>query len=296
MRTFAIVREMRLHWEYPLHPIYLAEGRRARTASPYHRFTLTRFGRTGVPLLIIAGIFLSFLWPPLLIALEGVGLLLCVGGVGFFLLLWPAVIGSATSGVIVTEREKQTLDTLLTIPMDWGDLLIAKLAGALRNRSPWLYAIIWGSSALLLILMNVDCGPAADCRGGSNPGWTVIVLLTVALLLVTTGHQLYVLAALSGVTASLLSGSRSAANAAAVLMATGIAILSNLLILIGQRGIEEGMMVVFRPTFLDQFVAGCMALTLLMLLSETIIHRMFSTLARHLGDGELLNCGIVGGK
>ena len=291
MGTFAIIIKLRRYWKYGTHPIYRLDGRRFNSKSWYRRFRSTRLGKTGFPVLLVALLLLGIVWPQFLIVVEGLGVFLCIAGLGIVLYLWPVIMSVATSGVIVGEREQQTWDTLLTIPCEWSDLILVKLASFLGNRRPVAYTLIWTIMTLGLIALNQSCGPNAYCTGYSIGDGLVLVAKLVVLitLLVITGYQLYILAILSGVLASLVAGSRAAASAAAALIGLGIVIVSNLGILLLQRGIESILFIFSSPSVPDHLVAGSITVGVMMLVNEVIVRRIFSNLIQHLGDGELLS-------
>lgn len=85
-------------------------------------------------------------WPSLMTYMNGL-----VRGLGVFLatIMLLAVAGYAPGGMS-RERERQTLDGLLTLPIDRGDIVFAKWLGAPLTVRPlwWCLGIIWGLGVL----------------------------------------------------------------------------------------------------------------------------------------------------
>jgi hypothetical protein len=113
--------------------------------------------------------------------------LCAVIGVGIFLLgllvltyLWPLAVARAASGVIAGEHECQTWDVLLTTPFDRADLLLVKLASALRSFNPYAEMLLWIQTFLVAIIFVLLAGhfaqhPRATALEGTLT-WLLLIL------------------------------------------------------------------------------------------------------------------------
>jgi ABC-type transport system involved in multi-copper enzyme maturation permease subunit len=139
-------------------PLLWKELRQARLPSPHRIFAnLLRRG----PLLVVffflvgPGLCLFLLLPPGFVRMrEPLAQMLAVVLMGW----WCLSTTFFAAGSVSSEREQHTLDTLLTLPVNWRDVLAAKwLASILQRR--WLgyaLAVVWLAGALSLALHPVS--------------------------------------------------------------------------------------------------------------------------------------------
>lgn len=220
MGTYAIFRQLQHHWLSKSHPIYrldldrLAPGwlkRDGMYPTGKERSIIDAFG----PLVLIAVLLLIVVNRSFMLeSAIGAGVLLFIG-------TWIGTmqVTMASSRLIAQEKELHTWDTVLTLPCGWDDLVLIKLAVALRTFSLkfllWLQgffvAVLYGS-AIAQILSSARSLP----QGAARQYFEVyLVLAVVALIGFTVGRiQDFVLLSLIGIAISVLASSRQIAVAA----------------------------------------------------------------------------------
>ncbi len=208
------------------HPLYRHDVR-LRPASPTWRRILGLRRRVSMQIALAAIFSVLFLGTAFLCGSQGNVLeiaMSCIMGGGiaipaviFVLLpyLWPVFLSGSVSSVIVTERARQTWDTLLTLPFDHADLLTVKAAAALRNLEGLIPLWLWSQ-----VILAVAFLAGQDLRG-----WGGIVLLAAMLEFAVARFQDYVLACVIGLNVSLRVSSREAAGPIAVMAALSLVIV-----------------------------------------------------------------------
>jgi hypothetical protein len=223
MGTYELLTSIYKHWNHPISPVYRHDQRQG---PPWQKLPLDRWFTRAVRLLFLIGFItlvivgvrvvtdqaLSWALSTLLLQTLCLG----IGGVflvGLFALtfLWPIAIAVLASDTIVREREKRTWSALLTTPMDWGDLLTAKLASALRwlNRPTELLLWVQGLFVALTFIIVIALANKID---SDIPPWVTD----------------YTTASVIGLGASMFSESRQNASVIALLISLGM-LLSRLL-------------------------------------------------------------------
>jgi hypothetical protein len=309
--TYGILRALQRHWALQNHPVYRLEDRRIVMASimqAVRHFLL----RAWKPLTAVGTVFMAIVVADFLCSGTRRGspsfsttvISLCgVVGVGIFLLgllvltyLWPVAVAQAASGAIAAEHERRTWDVLLTTPFDRADLLLVKLASALRSFNPYAEMLLWIQTFLVAIIFVLLAGHFAQ-----HPRTTALEgTLTVLLLILTVAEfavarlQDYALSSLLGLTTSLLAPTRQTASAAALLLASGWVLIRALftgLLLFGLPSVTPAELSILMTTgpssvvtmALPIPVAG-LVLLVMPLLREVAIRALFRWLVNHLGQ------------
>jgi hypothetical protein len=240
MGTYELLTSIYKHWNHPISPVYRHDQRQG---PPWQKLPLDRWFTRAVRLLFLIGFItlvivgvrvvtdqaLSWALSTLLLQTLCLG----IGGVflvGLFALtfLWPIAIAVLASDTIVREREKRTWSALLTTPMDWGDLLTAKLASALRwlNRPTELLLWVQGLFVALTFIIVIALANKID---SDIPPWVTVLLSIVATVQFAIARfQDYTTASVIGLGASMFSESRQNASVIALLISLGM-LLSRLL-------------------------------------------------------------------
>lgn len=311
MGTYGIVRTLLRHWSTRQHPIYRADANRV----------------TLLPVTQIAEHFVRKIWRPL----AGAGLVigglvaadfLCGGATakptslvaGLFSLctvvsgsllmvillilmyLWPLAVAVSASGAIVVERERQTWDVLLTTPYDRDDLVLAKMASALRRFNPYGEMLLWTQMFLLALIFVLVVGQFS--RNGSNT--TAELLLQLPLLVLTMIEfavarvQDYVLSGLLGTLSSLLTPTRQSSGVLALLLASVLVLVRTVLtvgVLLTMPPVSFTASLLLIATGPSSVVALALpipaalaALLVMMLAREAVIRVLFGWITRHLSD------------
>ncbi|MCC7446806.1 MAG: hypothetical protein IT324_05280 [Anaerolineae bacterium] len=309
MGTYAIMRMLWRQWSLQSHPIYRYETRHA-TVVPQIVWPFVR--RVWRPLSIISAVIVTmaiaeFLcggahFQPLSLVTMASSLCFAAGGIaalsGILILIyvWPLPVAIIASGAIVDERERQTWDTLLTVPMERSDLLLVKLASILNRLNPYGEVFLWMQFFLLAIIFVLVVGLFA-----TNPNVTsadaIIEIPLLALTLAEFGIarvQDYVMSALIGLAASLVSSTRQAAISIAALLTLAMILARALvtafmitritppsppatLILIATG--PSSVVTLALPPLL-----AIVALLTMLLVREGIIRLLFHWLTRHMGE------------
>lgn len=234
MNTWTIIERLWRHWRQPTHPVYRADSARS-AVPPGIRHLLGRIVRKTWRPLGMASIALVMLMAADFLCRAGrrstgsisaiIFSILTVGIGGGFVLglllliyMWPIAVAVSSSTAIAEERERQTWDVLLTAPFDWSDLLLAKLGASLRHFHRYTEAILWVHGFLVAVVLVLALSESSrQIPGGLSP-IRLLVLIVVLVDFIFARAQSYVLAALSGLTASLLAPTRQSAGAIALLI------------------------------------------------------------------------------
>jgi hypothetical protein len=234
MGTLQLLSTIYKHWNQPISPVYRHDQRQG---PPWQHLPLdVWFTRTvrilffiGFITLVVIGVRIvtdqALSWALSSLLLQT--LCLGIGGVfliGLFVLtfLWPLVIAVLASDTIVREREKRTWAALLTTPMDWGDLLTAKLASALRwlNRPTELLIWVQGIFVALVFILVIAQANKID---NEIPAWITVILSIVATVQFAFARfQDYTTASVIGLAASMFSESRQSASVISMLISLGL--------------------------------------------------------------------------
>jgi hypothetical protein len=309
--TYSILRTLRRHWVAPVHPVYRLESRR-NVITPTMRAVRRLVSRMWKPLaaagavaaLIVVADFLCSGARRGSPSLSATIVSMCsLVGVSLFLLgllvlayLWPLAVAQAASGVIAGEHERQTWDVLLTTPFDRADLLLVKLASALRSFNPYAEMLLWMQTFLIAIIFVLLIGyfaqhPSATTLEGALK--LLLLILTMAEFAVAR-LQDYVLSSLIGLFTSLLAPTRQAAGAAALMLAGGWVLIRALLTALFLFGLlpvspaELSILIATGPSSVVTMalpipVAG-LVLLIMPLVREVAIRVVFRWLVDHLGQ------------
>lgn len=310
MGTYAIFRQLRQHWVSVSHPIYRAElGRTAaywlnrRPASP----TAEPSSRIkNLVLLAVVFIAVATIIPGLANSIPAFAL----SGLGIFLFgaTWIGYIQMArrTSRLIVEEREKQTWDALLTTPYARTEILLAKIAAAMRTY--YIDLLLWLQTIFLIGFFAVDvyqevAHPPLFLNQNAGGLWEIILayapLLVIVLISYTVGRvQDFILISLIGTAVSVLAPNRHIAAVGGVFAGITYLLLNAFLIVLAIPLVEIGGL-----SYRGEFLAGLTAtgpigailvgLSLpgailstgaIILLREILIRLLFGWLSRHLSE------------
>lgn len=230
MGTYRLITTLYRHWAYPASPIYKADQ---RYGAPWRTFSVERwfwvmvriglaFGSVTlliIALRVISDSALTWSLSTLLIQFS------CLGAGGLFLsalavmtFFWPLAVAVLSSETIVREREKRTWAALLTTPLDWTDLLTAKLASALHWLNRPSEILVWLQGVYLIlcfVLVLAQSGKVTDFTAS----WVMIVLSVLAAIQFGVARlQDYSTATLIGLATSLYAESRQSASVLAMLI------------------------------------------------------------------------------
>lgn len=305
MGTLGILKALRGYVLRSSHPIYRAESVYAPPVSLNQ--TLKRYAHLKNVLFIalIALALLSCLetlpgnwnWFFWLFCFSGLGLPFL--GIVSILYLLPLAVAVSASRTIAREREAQTWDTLLTTPMEWSDIILAKLAASMNRYEALLQAVPWvnllmGSLTFLMVSSHI--------AHTDNPGnlsletlqWGVAFMATIAFVI--ERHQDYVLANLIGASTALAANNPQTASINALGGMIGFMLLRGLLIAglvffaIQPRSMPELVILIMSGPSSTIAVGlplllAALSLVILPIAHEIVIRRMFRHLVAHLGEG-----------
>ncbi|MBX3064439.1 MAG: hypothetical protein U0528_08220 [Anaerolineae bacterium] len=303
--TLGILRKLFYHWELPTtHPVYryydrgldatIASFQALRRRLPDRRWWW--IGGVVIAVWVLFNVFSRAQWGTFISATCGFVLALPLLAAVLSLYFLPAIVALLSSSLIVAERERQTWDLLLTTPLSWDDLLLARLARLLRGIAstrefiPGIYLILAGLACLFAIVTLADrqSGPIGEWLE-----WLVIAL--VPLQFVVERVQDFVLASLIGLTASLLAPNRQVAAAAAMLSMLAWLILRGVIIAVIIRLLPPqtfgGVLILLLTgpaSALSMALpvgSAILCLLLLPIAYEVAIRLLFRWLVRHLGEG-----------
>jgi hypothetical protein len=309
--TYHFLLTLWQHWTKPTHPVYRADSKHIKLTPSV--LILWKFVRrvwrpiAAVGLVVLMTAIAEFLCgggrrAPLsfsttlfsLISVVGVSLALIA--VLLLAYLWPLAVAIGASGVIASERERQTWDVLLTTPFDWADLILAKLAASLRRLNPYGEMLLWVQAFLAAILFVVVLGDfLRDIVSGlTGPVFQIALLVAAMLEFVVARAQDYVLSSLVGLIASLLTPNRQTAGAIALMMALALVLVRALLTLILLTALPPtpppllAVLIATGPASViamaGNVLLGIPALILMIVAREALIRTMFGWLVHHMGD------------
>ncbi len=309
MGTYAIMRMLWRQWTLQSHPIYRYENRHT-TLAPQIVWPVVR--RVWRPLSVVGMVIVTmavaeFLcggahFQPLSFVTMASSLCFAAGGIaalsGILILIyvWPLPVAIIASGAIVDERERRTWDMLLTVPIERSDLLLIKLASILNRLNPYAEVFLWVQFFLLAIIFVLVVGLFA-----TNPNVTSAdALIELPLLALTMAEfgiarvQDYVMSALIGLVASLLSSTRQAAISIAILLTLAMILaraLITALVVVTIASPSPPATLILIATGPSSVITlawppalAIIGLLTMLFLREGIIRVLFQWLTRHLGE------------
>jgi hypothetical protein len=214
--------------------------------------------------------------------------------------LWPLAVSVAASSAIAGEREHQTWDSLLTLPIERTELLLVKLAVALRRLNSYSEILLWVQVFLVMTVFVLVVGEFT--RLAETNKFSALIMFPMAFLtMIEFGIarlQDYVLSGLVGLVASLRSSTRQSAGTVAIMLAATMVLI---------RGLLTGFVLLSvplsasmsAPPFVAVLVAtgpssvltiawppavAAVALITMIVLREVVIRVLFGYLVRHMGD------------
>jgi len=236
MGTYALLTTLWRHWKRPVHPVYQVE---TRYGPPWQPFHLERYSGWILRLLLwIVGLTLAAIVARILtdqalfLALSnGLLQLECLSGrivlaLGLFVLtlLWPIAIAVGASGAIVRDREHRTWSALLTTPIDWNELVMVKLASALRWFDRPFQVLFWVQSVLAMITLIVAAEQLDRLSQNASPFVAFLVTLIAVAQFAIGRVQDYATACFIGLIASLESETRQTASVVALMGGMGMVV------------------------------------------------------------------------
>ena len=237
MGTYALVTTLWRHWKRPVHPVYQIESRYGPPWQILHlerhsgwvlRLALWVVGLTAAATVARVLTDQSLFWA----LSNGLLQLECLSGGTVLVLallvltlLWPIAIAVGASGAIVRDREHRTWSTLLTTPIDWNELVIVKLASALRWFDRPFQLLFWVQSVLAVITLIVVGGQMERLMQTGAPILAVLVTALAGGQFAIGRVQDYATACLIGLVASLESETRQTASVLALMGGIGLVIL-----------------------------------------------------------------------
>ena len=237
MGTYKLLSALWRHWQHPVNPIYRFD---MRYAPPWRTLDVDR----RVAQVIQAGVVLIGLILLLLLAKtltnQAVITLLsdvliqavCLSGVGVLLIgllvltfLWPIAVALSASASIVRDREHRTLSVLLITPLNWNDLLTAKLAAALQWLNRPFEVLFWLQGILLFTVFVLVMGQMDRLAATTSPVLVMLIALLAGVQFMIARVQDYVMAGLIGLAASVFSTTRQNASIIALMGSLALVIL-----------------------------------------------------------------------
>ena len=310
MGTVGILRVLLRYWSLTSHPIFQAETRRYALVQ-VSRWTGRILGQIWRPVIALLALLVILALADFLCGgtthpiTNAVISMFSVGGGTLALLsillltyLWPLNVAVAASGVIAQERERQTWDVLLTTPLEWSEIVLVKLAAALKRFNPYSEVFLWVQVFLLAIIFVLVVGRPGVGEVNTSPGIVIpLVIITVAEFAIARAQD-YVIAGLLGLLASLQSTTRQNANLVALMLGAAMVLLRAMI-----TGFIMGVQIpVSLPGALILISTGpssvialafhgpiaIMILLSMIVIRETVIRVLFTWLMRHLGEASPL--------
>ncbi len=237
MGTYALLTTLWRHWKRPVHPVYQVETRYGPPWQPFHlerhsgwllRLVLWVVGLTAAATVARILTDQSLFWA----LSNGLLQLECLSGGALLLLallvltlLWPIAIAVGASSAIVRDREHRTWSALLTTPIDWNDLVMVKLASALRWFDRPFQILFWVQSVLAMITLIVVAEQLDRLSQSGSPLLAVVVTAIAGGQFAIGRVQDYATACLIGLVASLESETRQTASVIALMGGMGMVIV-----------------------------------------------------------------------
>jgi hypothetical protein len=307
--TYGIIRRMMRNWESPsAHPAYRYFRDHIDLPFPLIATAFTELRKHVRWLWVIAGIIVVWMLGQIMLraqwqqfitttctALLLAPLVIAILAIYFL----PALVAVLTSAIIVAERERQTWDILLTATSEWDELVLARLARLLRYVNPFrqiapgVYIMLGGLACIFAIVTFAEKRSGAL---GEILEWVVIFLVPIQYIVERV--QDFVLAALIGLIASLISPSRQVAATIALCAMLALLILRGIFIitLIGTLPPPQAfsrilVLMITGPAsalaMTQPVVETIIGLLILPIINEVLIRVMFRWLINHLGESTL---------
>lgn len=237
--TIGLVARFRLHWQTESHPLYRFQViplDQLLNVAPLVRWVKRNrlwfvVGILAVLTWLVLQIVFRAQWGWFLAMVCGAGTALPILAIFGVIYCLPVVVAVVSSGLVIAERERQTWDILLSLPMEWGDLVLARLARLLKYINPFepiLIVINLGIAGLTFLFVVVRYAAPNAQVGEALLAWIVIFVGPIHFLVERL--QDFLLACIIGLIASLIAPSRQVAAVTALfgmgawLLARGIAI------------------------------------------------------------------------
>lgn len=141
-----------------------------------------------------------------------------------FVFIWPMAVAVLASGTIVREREKRTLTALLATPLNWNDVLTAKLAAALRWLSRPIEVMTWVQGLCVVLVFVIVIAQTEKVRLVVPPWVTVLVCIAATVQFAIARVQDYSTAGIIGMASSIFAETRQTASVLAILLSSGLLI------------------------------------------------------------------------
>ncbi len=240
MGTYQILSALIKHWQHPVNPVYQADMRYGPPWSAFHLEQWTaRLIRLAIVSMIVilavtalraltneatvASLYMILL--PAACLSGGTVALIVLAVLTFF---WPIGVAVAASGTIVREREHRTWAALLTTPLDWNDLLTAKLASSLRWLNRPVEMLIWIQGILLAVVFVLVIGQVEKVAQTASPVLALVITVVAGVQFAIARMQDYATASIIGLASSMQSETRQSASITAVLGGLSMVMLRTL--------------------------------------------------------------------
>jgi len=232
--TFRLLRILRGHWHNPVHPVYQFESRYIapwqlpRVQRPIGWF-VRAIGWLFALTTVITGLRFLLGWPilwtisnALILGLSVILFSLLTLIIIAFTFLWPIAIATITNNALIRERSTQTWTLLLTTPLAWKDIALAKIAAPLRWLAKIFDLILWFHLALVLITLAVAIEQIDRLSLTVSPPVAIVAALLVGVQFAVSRVQDYSSAVLIGMTSALVTRSTSMSLLLSVLGGIGL--------------------------------------------------------------------------
>jgi len=300
--TIGLGARLRLHWQTESHPLYRFQViplDQLLNVAPLVRWAKRNrvwfvVGILAVLTWLVLQVVFQAQWGPFLAMLCGAGVALPILVAFGAIYCLPVAVAVVSSGMVIAERERQTWDILLSIPMEWGDLALARLARLLRHINPFEpIALIINLCIAGLIFVFAVVRYATPNSQGVETLLAWIVVFAGPFHFLVERLQDFLLACIIGVIASLIAPSRQVAWVLALLgmvgwlLARGLAIATLITLLPPSRA--NNPIITLLSGFSGAFImtlpvwAKFILLIVTTLAYDLVIRRLFRWVRYHLG-------------
>ncbi len=312
MGTYAIVKALRSYWANPAYPLHRTEIYQL-LFPPLSRLRMFVGQTWWRPLVLVGAALMTLMTAEMLcsgprpnpLRLLTLGFWSICGSFIFGIVtiallvlsyVWPLVIAVRASRAIARERERRTWDVLLTLPYDRTDLLLGKLAAALRGLNIYADMVLWVQSFLILLIFVLVIGVLTQRADLTLPDMVLAFVLLVLVMVefAVVRVQDYVLAGLIGAFTSLVAPTRQMSGILALAAAIGMILIRALctaLPLLGISGMFFPNALLVMATGPSSLIAmalpiplAILVLLVIPLVRELIIRWAFHWLIRHLSE------------
>jgi len=214
--------------------------------------------------------------------------------IGFFAFLWPIVVAAITNNTLIRERSTQTWGLLLTTPLAWRDIALAKIAAPLRWLAKLFDLIIWFHLALLLVTIAIA---SSQTDRISNATTSVIGIMTIVLVgaqFAISRVQDYSTACLIGMGSALITANSALSFLLTIIGSVGLVagrlLISALLLLTIAIPAPQNAILLLLTGPTAGFVLGLQPIVLIVVLiclpvvRELLIRRGYQWVWNHLGE------------